>query len=361
MSGRFPLDRRAAFSCALAAWLGAAWLGVALLALPSAAARAGEAAPAPAPIREVQSQGAVRVTLEADRRTMPIDGHLRLTLTVDAPAHAVVTLPEISDRLGPFLVASQTAAETSNDGANRAQWRRAYVLEVEDVGLLTLPPLAVGVREQPDQPASARQLQTKPLEITVTSVLPADVDVTQPKDIAPPVELPPAASPWLPWLVAGLLLGLCAVAALLWRRRRRRFGSAGAEPRAAHLLALAELERLERELAAGRFASEEAYVRLATILRRYVLGRFGLSAPTQTTEELLASVERSGGPVAARRQLIGRVLGQCDLVKFARREPDPGHAQTCLREARAFVEQTADEQTADEPAIVLTPAAAGAP
>ena len=356
MNGGSLFDRRAAVSWALAAWLGAAWLGVALLALPSAATHAGDASPAPAPIREVQSQGPVRVTLEVDRRTMPIDGHLRLTLTVDAPAHAVVTLPDVTDRLGPFLVASQTAADTSSEGADRAQWRRTYMLEVEDVGLLTLPPLAVGFREPADPAASARQLQTEPLEITVTSVLPADVDITAPKDIAPPVELPRAAAPWLPWLVGGLLLGLCVLATLLWRRRRRRSGSAAAEPRAAHLLALAELERLERELAAGRSASEEAYVRLAAILRRYVLGRFGLSAPTQTTEELLASVDRSGGPVAARRQLIGRVLGQCDLVKFARREPGPAHAQTCLRQARAFVEQTADEQ-----AIVLTPAAAGAP
>ena len=354
MSGRFVLDRRAAFSRAPAAWLGAAWLAAALVAPPSAAVRAEDAGPAP--IRQEQSQGPVRLTLEADRRTMPIDGHLRLTLVVEAPAHAVVTLPDIADRLGPFVVASQTAADTATDGAGRAQWRRDYILEVEGVGRLTLPALAVGFREQADQAAGAQQLQTEPLEITVTSVLPADVDITQPKDIAPPIELPPAASPWLPWLVAGALLGLGVLAALFRRRRRRRSGSTGPEPRAAHVLALAELERLERELAAGRSASEEAYARLADILRRYVLGRFGLSAPTQTTEELLASVDRSGGPVAARRQLIGRVLGQCDLVKFARRQPGPGHAQTCLRQARAFV-----EQTADEPAIVLTPAAAGAP
>ena len=320
MSGRFVLDRRAAFSRAPAAWLGAAWLAAALVAPPSAAVRAEDAGSAP--IRQEQSQGSVRVTLEADRRTMPIDGHLRLTLVVEAPGHAMVTLPDITDRLGPFVVASQTAADTATDEAGRSQWRRDYILEVESVGRLTLPALAVGFREQADQAASARQLQTEPFEITVTSVLPADVDITQPKDIAPPVELPRAPMRWLPWLIGGLALGLLVLAALLWRRRRR-FGAAGSAPQLAHLLALAELERLERELPADRPGTEEFYARLADILRRYVLARFGLSAPTQTTEELLASVATAGGPVAARGPLIGPVLAQCDLVKFARAQPAP--------------------------------------
>ena len=142
------------------------------------------------------------------------------------------------------------------------------------------------------------------------------------------------------WLAGSLALGLAVLAAFLWRRRCLS-GAAGAAPRPAHLLALAELERLERELPVGRSASEEFYVRLADILRRYALGRFGLSAPTQTTEELLAAVDRTGGPVAARQQLIGGVLAQCDLVKFARRQPTPATAPGSLREARTFVEQTA--------------------
>ena len=122
----------------------------------------------------------------------------------------------------------------------------------------------------------------------------------------------------------------------------RRSGAAGAAPRPAHLLALAELERLERELPADRPGTEEFYARLADILRRYVLGRFGLSAATQTTEELLAAIDLTGGPVAARQQLIGEVLAQCDLVKFARQQPTPAAAPDNLHSARTFVEQTAD-------------------
>ena len=261
----------------------------------------------------------------------------------------MVTLPDIADRLGPFVVASQTATDTATDEAGRSQWRRDYILEVESVGRLTLPALAVGFREQADQAASARQLQTEPLEITVTSVLPADVDITQPKDIAPPIELPPAASPWLPWLVAGALLGLCVLAALFWWRRRRRSGSAGQELRPAHLVALAELERLERDLPAGRSSSKSSMSASPTSSDVTWTGASGSAPRHQTTDELLAAADRTGGPIAARQQLIGGVLAQCDLVKFAREQPSPAAAPGNLHQARTFVKQTADRQARGSP------------
>ena len=149
----------------------------------------------------------------------------------------------------------------------------------------------------------------------------------------------PATAPGSGGWPAAWRWGSLSLAAFLWRRRCRS-GAAGAAPRPAHLLALAELERLERELPADRPGTEEFYARLADILRRYVLGRFGLSAPTQTTEELLAAVDRTGGPVAAREQLIGGVLAQCDLVKFARRQPAPAARRPNLHQARTFVDQT---------------------
>jgi hypothetical protein len=286
------------------------------------------------------SLGPVRLTLETVRRIMPIDGQLQLSLVVEAPGGTAVTLPAVADKLGPFVVASQAAPKVSSDGGGLERWRCAYVLEAEGTGELTLPPLTVTFRAPAD--GAPQQLATAPLRVTVTSLLPADPDLTEYKDIAPPVELPPATLARLLW-PALVALGLASLALLLWRRRRRS-GLAPPSSQPAHLLALAELDRLGQRLPGDRPATEDFYVRLADILRRYVASRFGLSAPTQTTEELLAAAEQAGGPVATRRPLIGRVLSQCDLVKFARRQPTPAAAPDNLHQARTFVEQTADEQ-----------------
>ena len=319
----------------------AAWFAVVLAGLPGPAR--AEGAGEPDPVRQETSLDAVRVTLEADRTTIPIDGHIRLTLAVEAPLHTIVTLPEIGDDLGPFVVASQSAFGPSAASSGTELWRREYLLEAESVGELIVPPLTVTYREQIELEAPAHELRTEPLAITVISVLPADVDIAAPKDIAPPVPLPRSAASWLPWLLGALAIGLAVLAVLAWRRWRRPRPAATAL-RPAHLLALAELERLQGQLPADQPGSEEVYVRLADILRRYVVWRFGQRASAQTTEELLASADRSGGPIAARRHLIGPVLAACDLVKFARHRPGPGDLQIRLRQARDFIEQTADEQ-----------------
>jgi hypothetical protein len=328
-------QRAAAWGLALAAWLAAA--------VAPGLAHAESASDKPDPVAQEISLGAVRVTLAADRTTIPIDGHIRLTLAVEAPLHTIVTLPEIGDELGPFVIASQSAFGPSAEAAGTELWRREYLLEAESVGELIVPPLTVTFQDDVDPEAPAQELRTEPLPVTVTSVLPADVDIAAPKDIAPPVPLPRSAVSWLPWLLGALAIALAALAVLAWRRwRRPRRAAAALRP--AHLLALAELERLQGQLAADQPGSEEVYVRLADILRRYVVWRFGLRASAQTTEELLASADRSGGPIAARRHLIGPVLAACDLVKFARHRPGPGDLQVRMRQARDFIEETADEQ-----------------
>ena len=107
------------------------------------------------------------------------------------------------------------------------------------------------------------------MPITVTSVVPDGADYTEPKDIAPPMSLPPGW-PIALWAVLGAVAAAVAAAVLWWRRRRRAMA---ARPQPAHLLALAELDRLQQaELGDGeRF--EAFYVRLSMILRRYCARR----------------------------------------------------------------------------------------
>ncbi len=89
-------------------------------------------------------------------------------------------------------------------------------------------------------------------------------------------------------------------------------------------------------------AIEPFYVRLSSILRQYIEWRFKLRAPEQTTEEFLALA--SGGLIVTHRDLLSTFLHQCDLVKFARHQPDRSDMQNAFDSAVAFIEQTADDE-----------------
>jgi hypothetical protein len=108
------------------------------------------------------------------------------------------------------------------------------------------------------------------------------------------------------------------------------------------MLALAALEHLQRQDLMSQAHIEEFYVRVSTILRRYVELRFGLRAPEQTTEEFLVSALATGGLIAAHRDLLEVFLQHCDLVKFARHRPTLSAMAETFESAKIFVEHTAD-------------------
>ena len=125
--------------------------------------------------------------------------------------------------------------------------------------------------------------------------------------------------------------------------------------RPVHMLALAALEHLQLQDLIGQERIEEFYVRVSTILRRYVELRFGLRAPEQTTEEFLISTLATGGLIAAHCDLLEAFLQHCDLVKFARHRPLPSAMEETFESAKTFVEHTADMH------VLVTVSQSGAP
>jgi hypothetical protein len=325
------------------------WLrGVGLAVLLAVGAEAlAQTAPGQ-PLTQQHQRDGVSLTLEIDRQAVTIDGQIQVTLRLEAPPSAQVTWPEVGDRLGPFAVIAR-GAEAPSEG-DPGHWQQDFVLVPEDVGELVIPALPVAIQAPPTD--AALRLSTDPVTITVTSVVAPDADFASPRDIAPPVALP-AFGPLLPsWLALGLLTALAALAAVWWRRRQQP-ASGALQP--ADALALAELEQLRSLIDQDRV--EDFHVRLAEVLRQYLAARFGLPAPVQTTEELLAAILAAGEPMLARRQLVGALLGQCDLVKFARHRPARDDMQAALAAAMSFVQQTGAEPGAEP---VLRDAMAGA-
>jgi hypothetical protein len=118
------------------------------------------------------------------------------------------------------------------------------------------------------------------------------------------------------WIIAGALL----FAAILWwfiRRRRavRAQRNQIAETRHAHEDALAELARLFAMITAEQ--SRPYAIASSTIVRRYIERRFALHAPRRSTEEFLKEARVSSKLELDHQELLGELLRQCDLIKFA--------------------------------------------
>jgi hypothetical protein len=313
-----------------------------LSALAMAAAPSPSNPTAAQPLVQRKKLGAVLLTLSTDRQTMGLADRLRLSLSVETPPEMAVIFPRVDGPLGPFTVRGQRLIDPQKTTAHTRQWLQEYILEAEHLGVLTIPPLTVTVQASGAAPTGApQQLTTEALAITVVPLLPDDADVTAPKDIAPPVALLRPGVPLWMWGAAGVLGSLGLVVGI-WCYQRRRPTHRTIPPQSAHVLALAALEQLWREELIAQQRVEEFYVRLSDIVRRYMAWRFGLRAPAQTTDELLAVVCTTEGCLAAHQDLLGAFLWHCDLVKFAQHQPNPDAMQQAWESARAFVERTAD-------------------
>ena len=323
-----------------------------------AASARGATAPAqtgsadgPAVLQEHSVDG-VRLALEVDRQELTIDGRIRLSVQLEVPPGRLAALPDLSDQFGPFAVVVQSPAESSSAGA--VTWlRRYYDLEPEGVGDLVVPPLVVAVRDRQVGDDAVHEIRTDPVPITVTSVVPDGVDYTEPKDIAPPMSLPQPGWPVAVWALLGAVAGAIAAAVLLWRRRGRR--GVAARPQPAHLVALAELDRLQQAELDDEQRLEALYVRLSAILRRYLGWRFGLRALMQTTEEFIAGLPGAERALAPYHPVLGTLLASFDLVKFARHRPQRSEVEDAIRRVREFIERTGDERVLVDPAAAPRP------
>lgn len=155
------------------------------------------------------------------------------------------------------------------------------------------------------------------------------------RDIHGPVVLP--AQPPVVLLVALGAAVLLLGGALVWWWRRRR------APLNAEQAAMQELERARPLIESGDAPAFSS--RVSDAVRTYVEVAFSVRAPRRTTEELLADLLRTEGPVAAHRAELEAFLKWCDLAKYARFSLSGAQMNGMLESAQTFVRATAAPST----------------
>lgn len=181
--------------------------------------------------------------------------------------------------------------------------------------------------------------------------------------VAPPgnpalkdIREPPSPGAPAPWLLAAMLAALALAGLGRFTRRRGRVQPVvpalpaphPEAPRPAYHRAMARLAEIEEARWPSRGEVTRHYAAVADTVRHYLDEAHGVGAPTLTTGELAEALPDA---IAGDRrgQRCVRLLGEADLVKFARRRPDPQAAARYLRDARVLLGAWHAGQSSGEP------------
>ena len=159
-------------------------------------------------------------------------------------------------------------------------------------------------------------------------------DANDIRDIAPPVAIP-SGWEWVWWVLGASAVVIALLAA--WRYWRRR------QVQAPLVIAIPAHERARRKLEAALdlFDQPKPFcIVVSDAVRLYLEERFGLRAPERTTDEFLTDLSRSVALTGAQKESLKEFLSACDLVKFAKYEPQRLELEALYRSALRLIEET---------------------
>jgi len=292
-------------------------------------------------IQESVERGPALLILDIDKKAITIAERINLSISVDIEEDYEVELPAFGDKLEQFGIVDYHNLQPELKDNSRKLIRRTYILEPFLSGDYTIIPMKIIFFKKGEETVK-HTIETPEVTVKVTSLLPEDVNDLKLNEIVPPLPYP-RSHMVLIYSGAGIILIALLAGGFFFYRRRFNSSDAIEARLKAHEIAYNELKALvdENLIKAGEI--KQFYLRLSAIVRRYIENRFGLRAPEQTTEEFLTGLETAGELPDEYKPLLKNFLRHCDLVKFARFEPQAEDIQKSFDSCKAFIKGTEEQ------------------
>ncbi len=276
-----------------------------------------------------------QAALTVDRTNALIGDQLELTLHITAPAGTEWKNPDVvpADTVAAVDVVHAGDLQRSDQGG-QTQIVKTWTIAAFDTGVIRIPPLPVVL-----QNASGTDTQyTNDIPLMISGV----TDSMGLAPIKPIIREPARLSDYMPYLIG--VAGLCLlIAAGIWLSRRKPKGREVIEIRdekPAHIIALDQLDALEREKLWQQGQVKEYHSRMNHIMRMYLQRRFGVPALESTTGEIMRYLRSHTDLDDTLLDEVREVMQVEDLIKFAKAEPHVDiHAQY-LEFARSLILKT---------------------
>jgi hypothetical protein len=286
--------------------------------------------------------GPVEVQVRVDRKQITLADTFIVELEAVAQDGYEVTMPRAEVLMKDFGLRDWKDQGKKLDEKGRVV--RLVRCELDPIvsGKYEIPALEFTFRKtgaaDPNEAAPEHTVSTEPIEVEVTSLLKEQKEKLEIADIEGVLDMPRQYG-HLWWWVGGCAALAAATGAWLLLRKTKGKGAA-AVMIPAHELAYQRLRELVAEDLIGQGRIKEFYERVSNILRHYIEDRFDLRAPERTTEEFLFELGSSRALESDDKERLKEFMTHCDLVKFAKFQPDAAQIQKTFDLVKEFIEKT---------------------
>jgi hypothetical protein len=293
----------------------------------------------------------ITVTTSTEKDTIYIGDQIYYNVVVVQPLDLVLDYSFPADTLTESILVLERRGpdSTINREGDMVSVSLGLLITSFDTGFYEIPPFYVSYSKEGEEIRYYSDFI--PLTVVNTDITPADsTEVIF--DIVAPYSHPLTAREIIPWVLAVIVIAV-AVWYIAGKLRERKTGEEveqavkmPTEP--IHIIALRELDRLDRKKLWQQGEIKLFYTSLVFILKQYLSGHFTISCLEMTTGETMEALRYEGLKNDKVRNNLDEIFTTADFSKFARYRPGDDVNSVMTDRAREVIKLLMAEQSASE-------------
>ncbi len=283
----------------------------------------------------------ISVKTSVNKAKITVGEKIEYRIDVIADENIRVEFPDFGEFLGGFIITDYRQGGPTQAG-DKIKWWREYTLDVYLAQQYAIPPARIMYRLAEGE---QKQILSAFVFVTVETTLSDEPSTI--REIKALVVPEYKQSKKMIYIIILSIIAIILIIGLvtMYIIRRKQY----VEPALpAHVIALKALEHLREQQLVEKGFFKEYYFGVSDILRHYIEARFALMAPERTSEEFFQELQETDLINITQKDIIKSFLLHCDMVKFAKYQPEPDEIDKIYTITLNFIEQTRQIDTTDE-------------